>query len=94
MCDFTDFRNQARAAFRSLNVSVMMYDKQTATSSGVIYYRLEVAGMAIGAKNLTAEGVTPKEVIDAMIKKVAQARRNVRNAADDAALERSKCQYV
>ena len=89
MSDFADFRTQARAAFPDLNVSVMMYDKETATGSGLIYYRLKAAGMKIGAASLTAEATSPAEAIASMIRQVAQARRATR-AADAAMLARSQ----
>ncbi|MDF7815490.1 MULTISPECIES: hypothetical protein [Hymenobacter] len=90
MSDFADFRTQARAAFPDLNVSVMMYDKETATGSGLIYYRLKAAGMKIGAASLTAEATSPAEAIASMIRQVAQARRATRAAADAAMLARSQ----
>ena len=90
MCDFAAFRTQARAAFPDLNVSVMMYERETATSIGLIYYRLKAAGMKIGAASLTAEGTSPVEAVARMIQQVAQARRATRAAADAAKLARSQ----
>ncbi|QIL78405.1 hypothetical protein [Hymenobacter sp. HDW8] len=89
MSDFADFRTKARAAFPDLNVSVMLYDKETATVSGLIYYRLKAAGMKIGAAGLTAEATSPAEAITSMIRLVAQARRATRAAAEAAMHARS-----
>lgn len=89
MLDFAEFRNQARAEFPDLNVSVMMYEKETATGTDLVYYRLKATGMKIGAASLTAEGTSPAEAIAALIRLVGPARRAVRAAADAAMQARS-----
>lgn len=92
MCDFQAFRNQARAAFPDLNISVMMYEKQTAKGSDLIYYRLSAAGMSIGPQRLTAEATSAEDAIAALVRQVAPARRAVRAAVQQAQLTRHQRQ--
>ena len=78
MSDFLDFSRAARAAFPSLHVSVMMYEKASARGGELLYYRLKVEGMALGTEALTATDTSAEQVINTMIGQVGRARRLVR----------------
>ncbi|MDF7815335.1 hypothetical protein [Hymenobacter sp. YC55] len=82
MCDFFAFRDNAKAAFSTLIVSVMMYEKGSGMGGEIVMYRVKVAGMAIG-EDLTSEGPNPEEVLTNLRRKVGAARR-VKKAADNA----------
>lgn len=80
MCDFANFRSQARQAFSTLIVSVLMFEKGSGRGGEVTYYRVKVAGMAIGPDPLSATATSAQDAIDALIRQVGQARRQVQQA--------------
>lgn len=76
MSDFHDFRNLARAAFSDLNVSVMMYEPQTARGGDLITYRLKANGPKL-QQALTVEGPSAASAIDQMRSAIRFHRRGV-----------------
>ena len=74
MTDFVDFRNTARATFPNLSVSVLMYEKDDAMGGNLIYWRLSVQGMALGAEGVKVEAASASAVIQSAIRQVGRAR--------------------
>ena len=79
MCDFTAFRNKARATFPDLIVSVMMFEKGNGRGVELTMYRVKVAGMSIGA-DLTSQGVRSEDVLSGLVRQVGAARRAKKEA--------------
>ena len=88
MCDFANFRTQAREAFSTLIVSVLMFEKGSGRGGEVTYYRVSVAGQAIGPDALSATADSAQGAIDALIRQVGQARRQVQQARQQQQLNR------
>ena len=88
MNDFQDFRNQAHRAFPSLIVSVLMFERGSGRGGEVTYYRVKVAGQAIGPEPLVATAPEPQAAIDALVRQVGQARREVSAARQQRRMSR------
>jgi hypothetical protein len=82
MCEFIPFRNRARQEFPDLIVSVHMFEQGSGGGGEVIQYQVDVAGQPIGTAPLSATATSVDDVIKALIKLVAPARRAVRQARD------------
>lgn len=74
MTDFVDFRNHARATFPNLSVSVLIYEKDDAMGGNLIYWRLSVQGMSLGAEAVKVEATSAEAVLRSAIRQVARAR--------------------
>ena len=94
MNDFQDFRNQAHRAFPSLIVSVLMFERGSGRGGEVTYYRVKVAGMAIGPEALSATATSAQGAIDALIRQVGQTRRQVQQARQQRQLDRHALAYA
>lgn len=94
MCDFANFRTQAREVFSTLIVSVLMFERGSGRGGEVTYYRVKVAGMAIGPDALSATATSAQEAINALISKVGQARRQVNEARQQQQLNRRALAYA
>ncbi|WP_125921685.1 hypothetical protein [Hymenobacter lapidarius] len=94
MCDFVNFRNKAREAFSTLIVSVLMFEKGSGRGGEVTYYRVKVAGPAIGPDPMSATAASAQAAIDALIRQVGQARRQVSEARQQQQLSRRALTYA
>lgn len=94
MCDYADFRSKAREAFSTLIVSVLMFEEGSGRGGEVTYYRVKVAGQAIGPDALTATAASAQDAIDALIRKVGQARRQVQQARQQQQVNRRALAYA
>lgn len=74
MSDFQDFARLARAAFPKLNISVLMYEPQTAAGIHTVRHRLKANGPGLGAE-VTTEADTAAGAVDALRAAVRTARR-------------------
>lgn len=76
--EFSSFATEARAAFDSLHIDVMMYEKASALGIAETRYRLRAEGMKIGPDPLIAEATSGQRCIAALVRLVAQARQQHR----------------
>lgn len=79
MLDFFAFRDKARAAFPSLIVSVLMWEKGSGAGGEVTMYKVKVSGQGIGGE-FSSQGTDAEEALIDLIQKVAGGRAVVRVA--------------
>lgn len=68
MTAFANFRTQARAEFPTLTVSVIMYEEQSATTSGLTMYRLRAQGLASDEAARSTQADSPSEAVSSLRK--------------------------